>query len=80
MKSYSVTILMKPAEQYLPVVLLTRQVLTFDFVEEIIKRGHSNLMKPSVTMQSFSMTTFLSLIQKMTALIFPFWCSKKHKR
>lgn len=53
MKSYSVTILMKPTEQYLPVVLFTRQVLTFDFVEEIIKRDHLNLMKPSPPCRAF---------------------------
>ena len=53
MKSFSVAIQMKPTEQYLPVVLSTRQVLTFDFVEEIIKRDHSNLMKPSAPCTAF---------------------------
>ena len=45
MKSLSVTIQMKATEQYFPVVLfvmLYKVVLTFDFVEEILKCDHSN--------------------------------------
>ena len=45
MKSYSVTIQMKAAEQYFPVVLfimLYKVVLTFESVNEILKCDHSN--------------------------------------
>ena len=45
MKSLSVTIQMKATEQYFPVVLfitLYRVVLTFEFVDEILKCDHSN--------------------------------------
>ena len=45
MKSSSVTIPMKATEQYFPVVLfimLYNVVLTFEFVDEILKRDHSN--------------------------------------
>ena len=44
-KAYGVTIQMKAAEQYLPVVLfimLYRVVLTFESVDEILKCYHSN--------------------------------------
>ena len=45
MKSSSVTIQMKATEQYFPVVLfimLYREVLTFESVDEIFKSDHSN--------------------------------------
>ena len=45
MKSCSVTIQMKAAEQYFPVVLfimLYKVVLTFESVDEILKCDHSN--------------------------------------
>ena len=45
MKSYSVTILMKPTEQYLPVVLfimLYKVVLTIESVDEILWCDHSD--------------------------------------
>ena len=45
MKSLSVTIQMKVTEQYFPVVLfimLYKVVLTFEFVDEILKCDHSN--------------------------------------
>ena len=45
MKSSSVTIPMKATEQYFPVVLfimLYNVVLTFEFVDEILKRDHSS--------------------------------------
>ena len=45
MKSYSVTIQMKATEQYSPVVLfimLYKVVLTFEFVDEILKCDHSD--------------------------------------
>ena len=45
MKSLSVTIQMKAAEQYFPVVLfimLYKVVLTFESVDEILKCDHSN--------------------------------------
>ena len=45
MKSISVTIQMKAAEQYFPVVLfimLYKVVLTFESVYEILKCDHSN--------------------------------------
>ena len=45
MKSSSVTIPMKATEQYFPVVLfimLYNVVLTFELVDEILKRDHSN--------------------------------------
>ena len=45
MKSYGVTIQMKATKQYFPVVLfimLYKVVLTFDFVDEILKCDHSN--------------------------------------
>jgi len=45
MKSYSVTIQMKAAEQYFPVVLfimLYKVVLTFESVDEILRCDHSN--------------------------------------
>jgi len=45
MKSLSVTIQMKAAEQYFPVLLfimLYRVVLTFEPVDEILKYDHSN--------------------------------------
>ena len=45
MKSYGVTIQMKATEQYFPVVLfiiLYKVVLTFEFVDEILKCNHSN--------------------------------------
>ena len=45
MKSLSVTIQMKATEQYFPVVLfimLYKVVLTFDSVDEILWRDHSN--------------------------------------
>ena len=45
MKSQSVTIQMKATEQYFPVVLLImlyKVVLTFEFVDEILKCDHSN--------------------------------------
>ena len=45
MKSYSETIQMKATEQYFPVVLfivLYKLVLTFEFVDEILKCDHSN--------------------------------------
>ena len=44
-KCQSVTIQMKATEQYLPVVLfimLFEVVLTFEFVDEILKCDHSN--------------------------------------
>ena len=45
MKSYGVTIQMKATEQYFHVVLfimLCKVVLTFEFVDEILKCDHSN--------------------------------------
>ena len=45
MKSLSVTIQMKATEQYFPGVLfimLCKVVLTFEFVDEILKCDHSN--------------------------------------
>ena len=45
MKSLSVTIQMKATEQHLPVVLfimLYKVVLTFEFVDELLKCDHSN--------------------------------------
>ena len=45
MKSLSVTIQMKATEQYIPMVLfimLFKVVLTFRFVDDIIKCDHSN--------------------------------------
>ena len=45
MKCQSVTIQMKATEQYFPVVLfimLFEVVLTFEFVDEILKCDHSN--------------------------------------
>ena len=45
MKSYGVTIQMKDTEQYFPVVLfimLYKGVLTFESLDEILKRDHSN--------------------------------------
>ena len=45
MKSLSVTIQMKATEQYFPVVLfimLYKVILTFEFVNEILKCDHSN--------------------------------------
>ena len=45
MKSYGVTIQMKATEQYFPVVLfimLYKVVLTFESVDEILWRDHSN--------------------------------------
>ena len=45
MKSLSVTIQMKATAQYFYVVLfilLYKVVLTFEFVDEILKCGHSN--------------------------------------
>ena len=45
MKSYSVTIQMKATEQHFPVVLfimLYKVVLTFEFVDKILKCDHSN--------------------------------------
>ena len=45
MKSYGVTIQMKATEQYFPVVLfimLYKGVLTFESLDEILKRDHSN--------------------------------------
>ena len=45
MKSYDVTIQMKATEQCFPVVLfimLHKVVLTFDYVDEILWRDHSN--------------------------------------
>ena len=45
MKSSSVTIQMKATEQYFPVVLfimLYTVVLTFEWIDEILKYDHSN--------------------------------------
>ena len=45
MKPYGVTIQMKATEQYFPVVLfimLYKVVLTFEYVDEILKYNHSN--------------------------------------
>ena len=45
MKSYGVAIQMKATEQYFPVVLfimLYKGVLTFESMDEILKRDHSN--------------------------------------
>ena len=45
MKSWSVTIQMKAIEQYFPVellIMLYEVVLTFEFVDEILKCGHSS--------------------------------------
>ena len=45
MKSYGVTIQMKATEQYFCVVLfimLLKVILTFEFVDEILRFGHSN--------------------------------------
>ena len=45
MKSGSATVQMKDTEQYFPVVLfimLYKVVLTFEFVDEILKCDHSN--------------------------------------
>ena len=45
MKSFSVTIQMKATEQYFPAVLfimLYKVVLTFEYVDEILKCDHSN--------------------------------------
>ena len=45
MKSYGVTIQIKATEKYCPVVLfimLYKVVLTFESVDEILKRDHSN--------------------------------------
>ena len=45
MKSYGVTIQMKATEQYFPLVMfimLYKVVLTFESVDEILKRDHSN--------------------------------------
>ena len=45
MKSLSVTIQIKASEQYFPVVLfimLYKVVLTFESMDEILKRDHSN--------------------------------------
>ena len=45
MKSQSETIQMKATEQYFPVVLfitLYKVVVTFEFVDEILKCDHSN--------------------------------------
>ena len=45
MKPYGVTIQMKATEQYFPVVLfimLYKVVLTFEYVDEILKCNHSN--------------------------------------
>ena len=45
MKSLSVTIQIKATEQYFPVVLfimLYEVVLTFESMDEILKRDHSN--------------------------------------
>ena len=45
MKSKSVTIQMKPTEQYFPVVLFIvpyKVVLSFETVDEILKCDHSN--------------------------------------
>ena len=45
MKSQSVTIQMKAIEQYLsvvPFITLYKAVLTFESVDEILKRDHSN--------------------------------------
>ena len=45
MKSFGVTIQMKATEQYFPVVMfimLYKVVLTFESVDEILKRDHSN--------------------------------------
>ena len=45
MKSFSVTIQMKATEQYFPAVLfimLCKVVLTFEYVDEILKCDHSN--------------------------------------
>ena len=45
MKSWSVTIQMKATKEYFPMVLfimLYKVVLTFEFVDEILKCHHSN--------------------------------------
>ena len=45
MKSYSVTIQMKPLQQYFPVVLfimLYKVILTFESVDEILQCDHSH--------------------------------------
>ena len=45
MKSYGVTIQMKATEQYFPMVLfiiLYKVILTFESVDEILWRDHSN--------------------------------------
>ena len=45
MKSYGVTVQMKASEQYFPLVLfvmLYKVVLTFESVDEILWRDHSN--------------------------------------
>ena len=45
MKSYGLSIQMKATEQYFPVVLLImlyKDVLTFECVDEILWFGHSN--------------------------------------
>ena len=45
MKSSNITIQMKATEQYFPVmffIMLYKVVLTFECVDEILKRDHSN--------------------------------------
>ena len=54
MKSYSVTIQMKAIEQYFPVelfIMMCNVVLTFEYVDEILKCDHSN--------ESYSAVPFL---------------------
>ena len=51
MKSSSVTIQVKAIEQYFPVVLfivLYKVILTFEYVDEILKCEHSNVSSPAV--------------------------------
>ena len=51
MKSLSVSIKMKATEQYFPVVLfimLYKVVLTFEFVDEILKCDHLNESYPAI--------------------------------
>ena len=64
MKSSSVTIQMKATEQYFPMVLfimLYKVVLTFEFVDEILKCDH--LMK--ATEQYFPLVLFIMLYKEV---------------
>ena len=65
MKSYSVTIQMKATEQHFPVVLfimLYKVVLTFEFVDKILKCDHSN--------ESYWAVPFCGAVHKAVQLLY----------